>query len=107
MGRFLTMCTLAADLLGLGASYSIGTFFFPSIGSLLPGWLLWLRSFCSYLYDELFHLIELIPHVPQTIPLMFTRHPGLAWSILYLVPHLWYVIRYFYRRFHESDLAKP
>ena len=107
MGRFLTLCTLAADLLGLGASYSMGEFFFPWLGSILPGWLFWLRSVCSYLYQELLHLIGLIPHVPHIIPLILNKHPGLTWCLLYLITHLWYVVRHLYRLHHESDLAKP
>jgi len=107
MGRFLTVCTLVADVLGLGASYSLGAFFFPWLGKILPDWLLWLRSFCSYLYDELVHLIALIPHIPQTFPVTLARHPGLTWCIFHLMVHLWYVARHFSQRYHETDLAKP
>ena len=104
MGCFLTMCTLLADVLGWGVSYSFGAFFLPWLGCILPDWL---GFFCSLLYQKLFQLLERIPHFPHTISMALAQHPGFAWCLLYLGAHLWYVARYCYRRYHEADLARP
>ena len=65
MGRFLTMCTLLADVLGLVASYLAGAIFFPALGSILPGWLSWLRDLCVHLYQAPLLWMSLIPQVPR------------------------------------------
>jgi len=84
MCRFLAMCTLLADALGLGASYAAGARLFPALGSILPGWLSWLRDVCIHLYQAPFLWMSLIPHLPRAVPLALLRHPGLTWGLAYL-----------------------
>jgi hypothetical protein len=107
MGRFLVMCTLLADALGLFASYAAGACLFPAMGSILPGWLSWLRDLCAHLYQAPFLWMSLIPHMPSAVPLALLRDPGLTWSIAYLGAHLWYLARHLSRSSRETDLARP
>ncbi len=107
MGRFLVMCTLLADALGLGASYAAGAYLFPALGSILPGWLAWLRDLCIYLYRGPWMLMSLIPYMPRAAPLTLLRSPGLTWGLAYLGVHFWYLARHVFRRYREADLARP
>jgi len=107
MGRFLALCTLLADVLGLAASYVAGACIFPAIGSILPGWLSWLRDLCVHLYQAPLFWMSLIPSMPHALPLALIHHPGLTWGLVYLCAHLWYLTRYLWRRCRETDLARP
>ena len=106
MGRFLVMCTLLADALGLFASYASGAFLFPAMGSILPGWLSGLRDLCVHLYQAPLLWMSLIPHMPAAVPLALLRDPGLTWSIAYLGAHLWYLVRHLLRRYPSPPRSR-